>query len=261
MSADRAAWAAELLAMFDPDAPEISRDRLLALAASTSDPAARAVALTGAARAAGLAGDEEHAAAWLDEASEQSADVEVGVRVVLERGRLLRTAGDPTAARECFERALTLCGDTLDVTPLGGLIIDALHMIAVTVEEPEGQVDLTRRALDLAAASADPFARRWRASLLNNLGCALVDAGRPGEALPAFTEALRLREAAGDRRATQVARWMVGWGLRLVGRTEEARAVQERLLEELHADGIDDVHVLRELALLAAGDSPGWHSG
>lgn len=115
---------------------------------------------------------------------------------------------------------------------------------------------LAARLLSLSRPPAPtPSPRRWRASLLTNLGCALVDAGSPGQALAAFTEALRLRESEGDRRSTQIACWMVGWAMRLVGRPDEARTVQLALLEALHADGIGDAHVARELHLLSRPDA------
>lgn len=261
MTTDRVALASQLLAVLDLDAPAASRDHLLALAATLSDPVARAVVLTQAARAAGLAGERDRAEGLLDEASAQADDLEVALRVALERGRLLRSGGDPDAARAWFERALELSARSLDDAPLGGLSIDARHMLALLLDDPEAQARATREALELAGSSLDPFAPRWRASLLNNLGCALVDAGRPDEALAAFDEALLLREAEGDRRRVQIARWMVGWGLRLVGRREEALAVQRHLLQELHADGIDDVHVVHELEILSGDDAARWHSG
>ena len=106
MTTDRAVLAARLVSLLDVDDPTASLDRLLALARDTADPASRAVVLTQAARAAGLAGDVERAGGWLDEASAFGDDLEVAVRVALERGRLLRSRGLGDAARPWFERAL-----------------------------------------------------------------------------------------------------------------------------------------------------------
>ena len=53
-----------------------------------------------------------------------------------------------------------------------------------------------------------------------------------------------------EPRETQIARWMVGWTLRLVGRNAEALAIQERLKSELEQAGIDDPYVDEELDLL-----------
>ncbi len=260
MSPDRVALAGRLAAAWDMDRPDASRDRLLGMAASAPDVVTRAVILTQAARAAGLVGDGAAASGLLADAARHDDDPEVAVRVELERGRLLRTAGDPDAAVPLFTRAAALSAERLDSCPFGGLHVDALHMLALTLLDPERRVTATRDVLAVARSSGDPTAGAWIPSLLNNLGCALVDAGRPDEALAVFFEALDLRRRRDDRRATQAARWMVGWALRLVGRLDEARRLQRDLLDDLRADGVDSVHALRELELLGWSDSPDWHS-
>jgi 3-methyladenine DNA glycosylase AlkD len=65
-----------------------------------------------------------------------------------------------------------------------------------------------------------------------------------------FQEALEARERIGDPARTRVARWMVGWALRNLGRTDEALAVQTALKAELEAAGEEDPYVDEELALL-----------
>jgi hypothetical protein len=69
-------------------------------------------------------------------------------------------------------------------------------------------------------------------------------------ALATFEEALAARERIGEVGTTRVARWMVGWALRNLGRTDEALAVQRALKAELEADGQEDPYVDEELALL-----------
>ena len=54
-------------------------------------------------------------------------------------------------------------------------------------------------------------ARRWRASLHNNIGYALHQMGRFDEALVEFESALALRQAQGSAESIRVARWMVAW--------------------------------------------------
>lgn len=107
------------------------------------------------------------------------------------------------------------------------------------------------------ARSGGPDARRWEASLLNNLGMALHDAGDLEAALTAFEEAVVIREREGDTGKTRVARWMVGWTLRLLGRTGEALAMQRQLESELEAAGEHDPYVDEELALLSSGGTSG----
>jgi tetratricopeptide (TPR) repeat protein len=122
-------------------------------------------------------------------------------------------------------------------------------MIAL-VAPAEDQQRLTEEALAVARASTAQAARDWDASLLNNLGMAHTDAGDWPAALAAFEEALAARERIGDAALTRVARWMVGWALRNLGRTEEALAVQTALKAELEAVGEEDPYVDEELRLI-----------
>jgi tetratricopeptide (TPR) repeat protein len=103
----------------------------------------------------------------------------------------------------------------------------------------------------VARASSDQRARDWDASLLNNLGMTQADAGDFEAALATFEEALAARERIGEPDRTRVARWMVGWALRNLGRRDEALAVQRALKDELAAVGAEDPYVDEELALLA----------
>jgi tetratricopeptide (TPR) repeat protein len=78
-----------------------------------------------------------------------------------------------------------------------------------------------------------------------------ADAGDFATALGSFEEALAARERIGDPADIRVARWMIGWSLRNLGRRDEARAVQEALKAELDELGETDEYVDEELALLA----------
>jgi tetratricopeptide (TPR) repeat protein len=122
-------------------------------------------------------------------------------------------------------------------------------MVAL-VAPAEEQQRLTAEALAVARASSAQAARDWDASLLNNLGMAHADAGDWSAALAAFEDALAARERIGDAARTRVARWMVGWALRNLGRTEEALAVQTALKAELEAVGEEDPYVDEELRLI-----------
>ena len=177
---------------------------------------------------------------------------EVAVRLLLEQGRLYRSAGDADHARPFFEEAAAAA----ERAALDELYVDALHMVAL-VSDPADQVAITERALAVAAASADPRARDWDASLLNNLGMIHADAGEFGRALVVFEEALAARERIGDPGRTRVARWMVAWALRNLGRRDEALALQRALKAELDALGEDDPYVDEEIAALTDADSEG----
>ncbi|GAA1156307.1 tetratricopeptide repeat protein [Nocardioides aquiterrae] len=122
-------------------------------------------------------------------------------------------------------------------------------MVAL-VAPPEQQLALTEPALALARASSDPAARAWEASLLNNIGMVHADAGDWPAALDAFERALAARRRLGAEPDVRVARWMVAWALRHLGRTAEALAEQEALKAELDAIGAADPYVDEELGLL-----------
>jgi tetratricopeptide (TPR) repeat protein len=177
----------------------------------------RAEVLTQLARSVGLQERYAEADALLDEAERLAATDRTRTRVVLERGRVRNSSGDKIAARPLFEQAAALSDDE-------ALRVDALHMLGI-VDSPSW----TEKALVLAEASGDPKARRWRASLLNNLGWAKHDASEHAEALALFERALELRKAEGTPFQVHVARWAVARCLRSLGRNAEALAIQEDL--------------------------------
>ena len=232
--------------LWDFDDPAGSEQGFRA-AAEIAEGADRLVLLTQVARALGLQGRYDDGHAILDDLAVDSP--EVATRTELERGRLLRSVGEPDAARPHFEAAVV----TAREAGLEALHVDALHMVAL-VAPAEDQQRLTEEALAVARRSSDESARNWDASLLNNLGMTHADAGDWPAALVAFEEALAARErqshsGANDGRI-RVARWMVGWALRNLGRTDEARVVQTELKAELEAAGEVDPYVDEELALL-----------
>ena len=218
-------------------------ERRFRTAAETAEGTHRLVLLTQVARALGLQERYDEAHVLLDDLS--VADPEVATRSALERGRLLRSAGDQEAARPHFEAAAT----TAREAGLEALLVDALHMVALAAPADEQQ-RLTEEALAVARASPDQAARDWDASLLNNLGMVHADAGDWQAALATFEEALAARERIGDAGRTRVAKWMIGWSLRNLGRTEEALSMQTALKAELEAAGEEDPYVDEELALL-----------
>ena len=238
--------AADLRALWDFDDPSGSEQRFRRLAADSDEPVATC-ASTQVARALGLQERYGEGHAVLDALS--PADAESRVRIALERGRLLRSAGHPESARTLFEDAASAARDD----ELEELEVDALHMVALVVE-PAERLAAHQAALARARSATVPAARDWDASLLNNIGMEHADAGDRTAALAAFEEALAACERIGDPARTRVARWMVAWSLRHLGVQDRAREMQLALKAELDAIGETDPYVDEELALL---DPPG----
>jgi tetratricopeptide (TPR) repeat protein len=211
--------------LWDFQDPAASAERFLDL---------RAEVQTQLARSLGLQRKFAEADALLDEAERSASTTRTKTRVLLERGRVRNSSGDKAAAKPLFEKALEIADDE-------ALRIDALHMLGI-VDGPTW----TEKALAMAEASDDPKARRWRASLLNNLGWSKHDAGDASSALVLFQRALDLREIEGTPFQRNVARWAVARCLRSLGRYAEALAIQE----ELAKNDPPDKYVDEELAEL-----------
>jgi tetratricopeptide (TPR) repeat protein len=134
------------------------------------------------------------------------------------------------------------------------LAVDAAHMLGIVEPGHEGWA-WNQRAMGLARSSPAPGARRWIASLANNMGWARHDAGRYGEALELFRLALDERRREGESRRTRIARWCVARCLRSLDRVEEALTEQRSIAAELEAAGEVDGFVDEEIGacLLALG--------
>ncbi|HEV2591137.1 MAG TPA: tetratricopeptide repeat protein [Gaiellaceae bacterium] len=167
-----------LRALWDFDDLDASRCRFQEQLEREPDDAGRAEVLTQLARIEGLRGDFDACARLLDRAAAAP------VRERLERGRMLRSSGDPAAALPLFEEAYALARETRQWYLAG----DAAHMAALAGDMHAW----TQRGLELA--EQEPDASYWRGPLLNNLGWHLIEAGRHAEAVTAFERALRARE-------------------------------------------------------------------
>jgi tetratricopeptide (TPR) repeat protein len=241
----------DLWAFDDPAASEARFRAAIDAAETDGDPDAADEARTQLARSVGLQGRFVEGHAVLDQVDlDHPAADRVRVRSCLERGRLHRSSGDPAAAIPPFEAAWDLA------SALGedGLAVDAAHMLAL-VDAPPGEAAWHTRALDLADASPDPAARRWRGSLWNNIGWARFEAGDLDDAMAAFETALAARREQGKPKETRVAEWCVARCLRALGRPTDALAIHERLAVEKAAGDPEDGYGVEETAecLLALG--------
>jgi tetratricopeptide (TPR) repeat protein len=236
----------------DPAASETRFRGAVDTAVAGGDPAAADEARTQLARSIGLQGRFDEGDAVLDRVDlDHPAEDRVRLRARLERGRLLRSSGDPAASvtplEAAWELARTLGED--------GLAVDAAHMLAL-VAAPPGEEAWHARALDLADTSPDPDARRWRGSLWNNIGWARFEAGDMDGALAAFETALAARREQAKPKERRIAEWCVARCLRAMGRPADALDIHERLALETAAVGDpEDGYGAEEIAecLLAMG--------
>lgn len=250
------AMAIDLAPLWDFNKPELSEQRFReALTTATGDDAL--ILQTQIARSFGLRKDFAKAQEVLKSIEKPvlSAGPEVRTRYALELGRTYASATHPpesqTAeskklARAAYESAL----ETARVAGLDGLAIGAIHMLAFVDTEPADQLKWGQEALAVVAASSQPEAKKWEASILNNIGYALHQLGRFDEALSTFKQALVVRERGTNAEAVRVAHWMIAWTLRAMGRMDDALNIQLRLEQECEAAKAPDPYVFEELETL-----------
>ena len=254
--------AMDLAPLWDFNKPELSEQRFRdALSTASGDDAL--ILQTQIARSFGLRKDFAKAQDILKsiEKSAASAGPEARARYALELGRTYASATHPPESQTpeskklalaAFERAL----ETAKGAGLDGLAIDAIHMLAFVDTEPADQLKWGREALAVVMASNQQEAKKWEASIQNNIGYALHQLGRFDEALSTFKQALVIRERGTNAEAIRVAHWMIAWTLRAMGRMDGALAIQLRLEQECEAAKAPDPYVFEELETLyrARGD-------
>jgi tetratricopeptide (TPR) repeat protein len=231
--------------LWDFQNPAASEERFRAFLESSQDAAFRAEVLTQVARAEGLQGKFDEANATLDRAETLAPEdaSAVRVRLQLERGRVLNSAGKPAESRSYFIDALALAEDSGE----DHYAVDAAHMLGI-VDPPSEQIAWSEKALKIARASKDPRAQRWLGPLYNNLGWSYHDTGHYERALELFESALSWYRANGNAKQIHVARWSVARAKRSLNQTEAALEMQQELLKDLDAIGETDGYVYEELA-------------
>jgi len=216
---------------FDYDDPKGSESRLAALsreAQSAGDIPSLAEILTQVARAQALQGHLEEAARTLDRAAALPTEaVRPRVRLLIERGRLLRRQGHPQDARANFEKAY----ETAVAAQQAGLAADAAHMLALMLPFEEARA-WTDRGLVLAERSSDPTVHHWVGVLMNNWGGRLDEQGDHAGAALAFSRALAARRLENDPSVSRVSEFALAVQLRKLGSAAQALAIQERLQQE-----------------------------
>jgi tetratricopeptide (TPR) repeat protein len=242
--------------MWDFKHPEVSEQRFRsALQGAVGDDAL--ILQTQLARTFGIRKDFATARELLKniEPAIATAGAEARVRYQLELGRTyasathapeLLTDDAKARARAAYNEALR----TAQAAHLDGLAIDAIHMLGFVDTSPADQLKWAQEALAVVEASTQADAKKWEASIRNNVGYALHQLGRYDEALQQFNAAVTLRERGSDANATRVAYWMVAWTLRAMKRNDEALQIQLRLEREADAAGDADPYVFEELETL-----------
>jgi tetratricopeptide (TPR) repeat protein len=203
-----------LRAFWDFDDLDASERRLRAQLEQEPDDVGRAEVLTQLARIEGLRDAFADGDRLLDDAARLGAgSTVVAARVLLERGRLRNSGGEPERAYPLFVEAF----DTALAAGDGFIAGDAAHMAAITGDLPEW----TRRGLELA--ERDPAACYWAGTLLNNLGWWHREREEHEEALAAFEAALAARERDPSLEPQIAhAHYMLSIALRSLGRVDEA---------------------------------------
>src|SRR4029077_387538 len=128
----------------------------------------------------------------------------VAVRYLLERGRVFNSS------REA-EKAVPLFKDALERARAAGedfLAIDAAHMLGIAAPSEE-RLDWNLEAVAMTEKTDNPRAKRWLASLYNNIGWTYHERGDYAAALTYFEKALPAWEARGDPRGVLIARWTI----------------------------------------------------
>jgi tetratricopeptide (TPR) repeat protein len=180
--------ADRLRPLWDFDDLDSTERRLSDLLEAEGSDAGRAEVLTQLARVEGLREDFEASERLLQEAEALAGASNIArVRIDLERGRKLRSSGDPAAAIPLFEAAYARAAEDGQDFLAG----DALHMCAISVDELEAMEEWTQRGLEFGERR--PAAAYWAGPLLNNLGWAYYDAGDHRRALELFERALEVR--------------------------------------------------------------------
>lgn len=210
----------------DPAGTEARFREILPGARESGDVQYLASLLTQIARAQGLQGRIPEANGTLDEAQEilpKGPSVAIA-RLMLERGRLLNSGGDPAMALPLFRDAWEVARDC----GAEAHAVDALHMLAIAAP-PEEQAAWAERAIAAAEASSDRAVRGWLGPLCNNLGWTYHDRGDYARALACWERGVAVRLDLGES-DVRIARWCVARAQRSLGRVEEALATQRDLL-------------------------------
>lgn len=234
--------------LWDYNDPAGTEGKFRELLATTAQPPAGSYVLqlkTQLARTLGLQREFDEAHALLDAVEQVAAQDDVArVRLLLERGRLWNSSGQPQQAVPLFKQAAERAAQ------LGAVFyeVDALHMLGIA--DAERSLEWNEQAIRQAENTADPRGRGWLGSLYNNTGWSLFDLERYPQALEMFEKALAFRLQQGRPREIHIARWCIARTLRSIARINEALEIQRALEAEGDSDGFVEEEIAECLLLL-----------
>jgi tetratricopeptide (TPR) repeat protein len=249
--------------LWDYGKPELS-DQRFREALETASPQDALVLQAQIARTYGIRKDfaraREILASIKDQAMQGTALAKVSY--LLELGRTYASATHPSELQtpEAKETARTFYMQAFETARQAGiddLAVDALHMMVTVDTDPKAQLEWNLKAIAYVEGSSQAGAKKWEASLRNNVGYAQHLLGRYDEALTQFRLSLAARERDGNVRGARIAHWMIAWTLRAQAKFQEAIDIQLRLEREWDQAGDPDPYVFEELEHLyrATGDS------
>jgi tetratricopeptide (TPR) repeat protein len=146
--------------------------------------------------AARMGGGFDEAEVMLDRALrtfESLGDRTGQAHILAQRGHLLRSRGDPAAARECFRSAADLRAEIPDQRGTA-IALTGVALAEAALGDGQRARALGREACRMLDRSGD---LPGHAGALNNLAVAEVLAGRPGQAIDLIERALALRATPG----------------------------------------------------------------
>lgn len=227
----------------NPTATEEKFRELLPIAEQSGDSGYHAELLTQIARTHSLRAQFDTAHEILDrvEAMLQPDIPRARVRYLLERGRCYNSAGTPQQSIPLFMEAWQL-GESINAMRLA---IDAVHMLAIAEQERHKKIEWNLKGL--AMVEAHPEQKGWLWALYNNIGedyLAISDYEKAWQSFHALTEFQRERTGNADMYTLKDE----AKALRLWGKTNEALALLQPLLEQLQAEQKDDGWIREEVA-------------
>ena len=238
----------ELRPLWDFGDLDASEGRFTERLHAEEDDGVRAELLTQLARVDGLRGDFEHGEERLREAEALAgSSPRAGIRIDLERGRLLNSSGNPEAALPLFVRATEAAERQRELF----IAADAAHMAAIAAPTREERLAWTRRGIEISESGDG--GRYWVGPLLNNLGWDQYEAGEHDAALASFEQALAHRlEDPDNREAIAFGRYGVAKAQQALGRHAEASEQLALAIAWTEAEGAPDGWYHEALAESAA---------